>query len=60
MLRLKMVGAVAACFVLAAGVTRVHANGRDRALVVTMTNDAQTNQVKVYDAPRVSGSSWSH
>lgn len=50
MLRLKMIGAVAACFALAAGVTRVHANGRDRALVVTMTNDAQTNQVKVYDA----------
>ena len=51
MLRLKMLGAVAAgaCLV-AASVTGIQAIGRGRTLVVTMTNDPDSNQIKVYDA----------
>jgi len=50
MFKLKMVAAAAACFALAAGAARIHASGHDRTLVVTMTNDSDTNQIKVYDA----------
>lgn len=50
MFRLKIVCAAAACLVVAAGATRIHASGHDRTLVVTMTNDPDTNQIKVYDA----------
>jgi hypothetical protein len=50
MLRLKVVGAAVVCFTLAAGAARIHASGHDRTLVVTMTNDPETNQINVYDA----------
>src|SRR5215510_10360576 len=50
MFRLKMVGAAVACFAVAAGAARIQASGHDRTLVVTMTNDPETNQIKVYDA----------
>jgi hypothetical protein len=36
--------------VLAVTVPHLHADHRDRALVVTMTNDANANQIKIYDA----------
>jgi hypothetical protein len=36
--------------VLAVVVPRLHADHRERALVITMTNDANANQIKVYDA----------
>lgn len=51
MFRLKVVGAAAvACFALATGAARIHASGHDVTLVVTMTNDPETNQINVYDA----------
>jgi hypothetical protein len=50
MFRLKTLGAAVACLVAVTGAARIHANGRDRTLVVTMTNDPETNQIKVYDA----------
>jgi hypothetical protein len=40
----------AALAVIAVAVPRLHADRRDRALVVTMTNEASANQIKVYDA----------
>src|SRR5262245_769532 len=52
MFRLKMVGAAVVCFAVAAGAARIHASGHDRTLVVTMTNDPERNQIKVYDADR--------
>ena len=50
MSRLKSVCAAVACLVVAASATRIHASGRERALVVTMTNDPDANQIRVYDA----------
>jgi hypothetical protein len=50
MSRLKVLCPIVACLVAAAGATRIHASGHDRTLVVTMTNDPNTNQIKVYDA----------
>ena len=50
MSRLKVLCTVVACVVAAAGATRIHASGHDRTLVVTMTNDPDTNEIKVYDA----------
>jgi hypothetical protein len=50
MFRLKIIGVTVACFALAAGTVQIHASGNDRMLVVTMTNDPETNQIKVYDA----------
>jgi len=50
MSRLKILCAAVVCLVAAAGVTRIHAGGHDRTLVVTMTNDPDRNQIKVYDA----------
>ena len=50
MSRLRIVSTVTACLALAAGATGVHAGGHERTLVVTMTNDATANQIKVYDA----------
>jgi hypothetical protein len=50
MSRLKLVGASVVCFALAAGAARIQASGHDRTLVVTMTNDPETNEIKVYDA----------
>jgi hypothetical protein len=49
MFRMKMV-AVVACVVVVAGAVRIHASGHDRTLVVTMTNDPERNEIKVYDA----------
>ena len=49
MFRLKGLCTVA-CLVAAVGATQIHASGNDRTLVVTMTNDPDTNQIKVYDA----------
>jgi hypothetical protein len=50
MFKLKVVGAAVVCFTLAAGAARIHASGLERTLVVTMTNDPEANEVKVYDA----------
>jgi DNA-binding beta-propeller fold protein YncE len=50
MSRLKIVYTALACLIVAAGTTRIHASGHERTLVVTMTNDADSNQIKVYDA----------
>jgi len=49
MIRMKVFAAVA-CLALAAGATHIHASAHDRTLVVTMTNDPNTNEIKVYDA----------
>lgn len=40
----------AALLVLSVGASGVHAERRGRTLVITMTNDAASNQIKVYDA----------
>ena len=50
MSRLRVLCTVVACLAAAAGATRIHASGHDRTLVVTMTNDPDTNEIKVYDA----------
>ena len=50
MSRLRMLSAVAASLAIAAATTGVRANGHPHTLVVTMTNDADSNQIKVYDA----------
>src|SRR5215470_11430600 len=50
MSRLKVVCTVVACLAITAGVARIHASGHDRTLVVTMTNDPEKNEIKVYDA----------
>jgi DNA-binding beta-propeller fold protein YncE len=42
--------ATVACFAVAAATTGIHASGHGRTLVVTMTNDQDSNQIKVYDA----------
>ena len=50
MSRLKVLSAAIACLAVAAGVTGIHARANGRTLVVTMTNDADANEIKVYDA----------
>src|SRR5262245_61937093 len=50
MLRLNVVGAAVVGFTLAAGAAPIHASGHDRTLVVTMTNNPETNEINVYDA----------
>jgi hypothetical protein len=50
MSRLKVLSAMAGCLMAAAASAGIHASGRGRTLVVTMTNDANANQIKVYDA----------
>src|SRR5262245_29006144 len=50
MSRLMRVSAAAVCVLVAAGVTSARAEDRSRPLVVTMTNDPDANQIKVYDA----------
>ena len=50
MFKLKVAGLAVVCFALVAGFARIHADGHDVTLVVTMTNDPETNQIKVYDA----------
>lgn len=50
MFRSKVLCTAVACLAAAAGATRIHAGGHAHTLVVTMTNDPETNEVKVYDA----------
>lgn len=50
MSRVRVLCAMVACLAIAAATTGIHASGHRRTLVVTMTNDADSNQVKVYDA----------
>ena len=50
MFRVRVLSAVLACVAIAAATTGIHASERARTLVVTMTNDQQSNQIKVYDA----------
>jgi DNA-binding beta-propeller fold protein YncE len=45
----RMLCVTVACVALAGG-TGVHASGHGRTLVVTMTNDPDSNQINVYDA----------
>ena len=47
--RLTAFGTATVCLAVAAGIG-VHANGHERTLVVTMTNDVNTNHIQVYDA----------
>jgi hypothetical protein len=50
MFKLKVAGAAVLCVAVAGGAARIHASGHDRTLVVTMTNNPDANQIKVYDA----------
>lgn len=50
MSRLKVWSVVAGLLAVAAATTGVQASGRERTLVVTMTNDENANQILVYDA----------
>ena len=50
MSRLRFLCTIVACVAVAAGAARIHASGHERTLVVTMTNDPDTNEIKVYDA----------
>jgi hypothetical protein len=50
MLSSRVLYATLACLGVAAATTGIHASGHRRTLVVTMTNDATSNQIKVYDA----------
>jgi hypothetical protein len=50
MSRLGIACTVTACLAFTAGATGIHAGGPGRTLVVTMTNDANANQINVYDA----------
>ncbi len=50
MFRLRVLCATVACLAMAAATPAIHASGDHRALIVTMTNDPDANQIKVYDA----------
>ncbi len=50
MTRLKALGTVATLLLVFAASSLVRADRRERTLIVTMTNDPVTNQIKVYDA----------
>ena len=50
MCRRKVLCATIACVAFAAGASGIHASRLGRTLVVTMTNDPNSNQLKVYDA----------
>ena len=50
MLRFRVLNATVACLTMAAAATGIQARGHERTLVVTMTNDQDSNQIKVYDA----------
>ncbi len=48
--RFRVLSAAVACFAIAAATAGIQASGQGRTLVVTMTNDQNANQIKVYDA----------
>jgi len=48
--RVRTVYTGVACLAILAGATRIHASGGARTFVITSTNDAETNQIAVYDA----------
>ncbi len=50
MLKVRVLSAALACLAIAAVTAGVHASGHGRTLVVTMTNDQNANEIKVYDA----------
>ena len=51
MFRRNVLGVIVACLAFAAGGAGIHASGGyGRTLVVTMTNDPNANQLRVYDA----------
>lgn len=50
MSRLRVLSAAVAGLAIAAATAGVHAKDHRRTLVVTMTNDAESNQINVYDA----------
>jgi hypothetical protein len=50
MSRLKLFCAAAVVILLAGSATRIYASGVERTLIVTMTNDPDANEIKVYDA----------
>jgi hypothetical protein len=50
MFKFKVLSAAVASFAIAAATAGIHASGHGRTLVVTMTNDQNANQIKVYDA----------
>jgi DNA-binding beta-propeller fold protein YncE len=50
MSRLRVLSATMACVAIVAATAGVHASGDRRTLIVTMTNNADSNQVNVYDA----------
>jgi hypothetical protein len=50
MFRSNVLRATTALLFVAAAATGIHASGQTRTLVVTMTNDPQSNEIKVYDA----------
>jgi hypothetical protein len=50
MLKFRVLSAVLAGVAIAAATAGVHASGHGRTLVVTMTNDQNSNEIKVYDA----------
>src|SRR5262245_64991446 len=50
MSRLRVLSAAVACLAIATATAGVHASDHRRTLVVTMTNDANSNQINVYDA----------
>ena len=49
MSRVRTLSATIACLAIAAA-AGIHASGHRRTLVVTMTNDQNSNQIEVYDA----------
>jgi DNA-binding beta-propeller fold protein YncE len=50
MSKLKIACVAAACLMVLNSAARIQASGHERTLVVTMTNDPDANQIKVYDA----------
>lgn len=46
----RMIWATAACLTLTAAIANAETERHDRTLVITMTNDAEANQIQVYDA----------
>ena len=50
MLKVRVLSAALAGLAIAAATAGVHASGHGRTLVVTMTNDQNANEIKVYDA----------